>query len=337
MSPRSNHAGVGVLNISKNEDISVPSLDLFAPEEADSSIREFRNQIYHPISALNSEGPFEFRVATSHDEFLHSPFLRLGGGFRILRQDGTHLQNTDDVSVVNLAPDSLWKSIVFEIENVKIEDTSYNYAYKAYFEKILSQSSSAKISHLRNDFFHADSYTAMDANKKDGGNQGYVTRSEYFKNSKILYFNSTLALDICGISRPLPPNLEYRLKLTRNSDEFTLMTTSQNYKIEITELYLEVLKLVPNENRLAQIERKFTSSSLNYSISRSKILKFSVPQGVYDASQHGLFDRGQLPRFILISLSSQNGVSGRTHLNPFNFRHYNISEVCLTKNNVPVC
>lgn len=337
MSPRYNHSGVGVLNIGKNEDVSVPTFDLFNTDGTDSSIREYRNQIYHPISALNSEGPFEFRVTTSHEEFLHTPFLRLGGGFRILKQDGTLLQNTDDVSVVNLAPDSLWRSIVFEIENVKIEDTSYNYAYKAYFEKVLSQSSSAKGTHLRSDFFHADSHTAMDANKKDGGNSGYTKRSEYFKNSKILYFNSTLALDICGISKPLPPNKEYRLKLSRNTDNFTLMSASQNYKIEITDLYLEVLKLVPNENRLSQIERKFTSSSLNYSITRSKILKFSIPQGVYDASQHGLFDRGQLPRFILISLSSQNGVNGRSHLNPFNFRHYNISEVCLTKNNVPVC
>ena len=337
MSPRNNHSGVGVLNTAKNEDISVPSLNLFAPEDVDSSIKEFRNQIYYPISALNSEGPFEFRLTTAQDEFLHTPFLRLGGGFRIIRQDGTHLQNVDDVSVVNLAPDSLWKSIVFEIENIKIEDTSHNYAYKAYFEKLLSQSSGAKSSHLRNDFFYADSYSAMNANDKNGGNSGYVTRSEFIKNSKILYFNSTLALDICGISKPLPPNLEYRVKLTRNSDEFTLLSTSQNFKIELVELYMEVLKLVPNENRLAQIERKFSSSSLNYPISRSKILKFSIPQGVYDASQHALFDRGQLPRFVLIALSAQNGVSGRVELNPFNFKHYNINEVCLTKNNVPVC
>ena len=49
------------------------------------------------------------------------------------------LTDRDDVSVVNLAPDSLWRSMVFEIDNVKIEDTSYQYAYKAYFEKVLSQ------------------------------------------------------------------------------------------------------------------------------------------------------------------------------------------------------
>ena len=47
MSPSTNHSGVGVLNIAKNEDISVPSLNLFAPKEIDSSIREFHNQIYH--------------------------------------------------------------------------------------------------------------------------------------------------------------------------------------------------------------------------------------------------------------------------------------------------
>jgi hypothetical protein len=322
--------------MSKDEDVSIPTFDLFGSTGADSTIRESRNQIYYPITALNDEGPFEFRITTANDEFLHTPFIRLAGGLQIVKTDGGLLTDADDVSVVNLAPDSLWRSIVFEIENTKIEDTSYNYAYKAYFEKVLSQSPLAKESHLRNDFFHSDTPSGMAANNKEGGNAGYVKRASFLKKSKVLYFNITLALDVCGISRPLPPNTVYNIKFNRNDDQFTLLSTTKKYKIQIPELYLEVLKLVPNDNLLGQIERKFTTSPLKYDMARSKISKFSIPKGVYDASQHGLFDRGPLPRFILLSLSLQSGVNGVCTLNPFNFQHYSISEVCLTKNNIPV-
>ena len=336
MSPRNNHSGLGVYNINKGQDVAIPGFDLFSGDAAEGNIKECKNQIYHPITALNSEGPFEFRITTANDEFLHTPFMRLSGGFRILKQDGQAITDRDDVSVVNLAPDSLWRSMVFEIDNVKIEDTSYHYAYKAYFEKVLSQSSAAKETHLRNDFFHPDTPSAMNAHKKDGGNEGYVKRSEFLKNSKILYFNISLALDISGMAKPLPPNTVYSLKLSRNSDAFTLMSEQSLYKIDITELYLEVLKLVPHDNLLGQIEKRFATNPLKYELTRSKILKFSIPRGVYDASQNGLFDRGQLPRFVLICLSTQNGLNGVVSANPFNFQHYSISEICLTKNNVPL-
>ena len=337
MGPRNNnHSGLGVYNINGDQDVAIPGFDLFAGDISEGNIKECRSQIYYPITALNSEGPFEFRISTASDEFLHTPFMRLAGGFRILKQDGQIITDRDDVSVVNLAPDSLWRSMVFEIDNVKIEDTSYQYAYKAYFEKVLSQSVAAKNTHLRNDFFHLDTPTAMNAHKKDGGNEGYVKRSEFLKNSKILYFNNSIALDISGMSKPLPPNTVYSLKLSRNSDDFTIMSENSQYKIDITELYLEVLKLIPQDKLLGQIEKRFMTSPLKYELTRSKILKFSIPRGVYDASRNGLFDRGQLPRFVLICLSTQNGLNGVCSANPFNFQHYSISEICLTKNNVPI-
>ena len=336
MSPRVNHSGLGIHNISKTEDISVPGFDLFTENATESGVKEFKTQIYHPIGGLVSAGPFEFRIITGLNEFLHTAFLRIGGCMKIVRQDGQALGDNDDVSVVNLAPDLLWKSITFEVGNVKVEDTSHAYAFKAFFEKTLSQSISSKETHLRNDFYHEDTPAAMNAYTKDSGNGGYNKRQSFLKNSKELQFNSVLALDVCGISKPLPPRSVYTITINRNSDDFTLMTAQNDYKIEIPELYLEAVKLIPYDNLLGQIEKRFSSSPLKYEITRTKLSKFSIPQGMYDGSRVSLFDRGQLPRFILIGLTNQHGYNGTTRLNPFNFNHYDISEVCLTKNNIPV-
>ena len=336
MSPR-NHSGLGVMNQHHDEDVSVPVFDLFSKSPETSSMKEYRSQIYYSVTPLSHDGPFEFRVTTSADEFLHTPFIRLGGAFQVVRQDGGHLTEKDDVSVVNLAPDSLWRSIAFEIDNVKIEDSSYHYGFKAYFEKMLSQSIGAKYTHLRNDFFKVDKNGSMDVYSKEmSKDSGYLARAESIKQSKLVYFNCTLALDICGISSPLPPNTTYTLKLTRNEDQFTLLSSSKDYKILIPELYLEVLKIIPSTSLLGQIEKRFSSTPLKYELTRSKIQKYSIPSGVFDASQHALFDRGELPRFIMIALTPQAAVSGSSTLNPFNFQHYQLSEVCLTKNNIPV-
>ncbi len=338
MSPRNNSAksGMGPLNISEGEDLSTPMFDLYAGIQTEGATKELRQQIYYPITPITSQGPFEWRITTGPDEFLYMPGLRWGGAFKILLKNGSPITADDDVSVVNLAPEANMRSIVFEIDSQKIEDSSYNYGYRAYIEKTLSQSPAAKLSHMTNELFYSDTGGRESANTTTGGNEGYTTRANLFKLSRPCYWNGPLCLDVCGISKPLPPNMNYVIRMGRNEDGFTIMSKSDKYKIEITQLYLEVQKVIPQDNVLATIERKFSTSPMVYEFTRTKIKRINIPQGVYDGSQHGLFDRGQMPRLVLIGLTEQKGVSGVCTHNPFNFKHFNTSEICLTRNNIPV-
>ena len=329
---------MGASNTSADEDISTPMFDLFHGSiEREGATRTTRQQIIYPVTAINSQGPFEWRIRTGPDEFLYMPGLRWGGAMKVTQKNGAALTDEDDVSIVNLAPEANLKSVVFEIETDKIEDSSYNYAYRAYIEKTLSQSMGAKKTHMINEVYYADTAGRESANTKTGGNAGYDRRAGLIEKSKTCYWNGPLCLDICGVSKPLPPNMTYTIRMTRNEDGFTLMSTkTDKYAIEITDLYLEIQKVIPHDSVLNKIEKRFATSPLVYDMTRTKIKRINIAKGIYDGSQHALFDRGQLPRMVLIGLTDQRGSTGMASHNPFNFKHYNTSEICLTRNNIPV-
>ena len=168
------------------------------------------------------------------------------------------------------------------------------------------------------------------------GNGGYDRRSQMIANSKIVHFSTGLAFDVCGLTKPLPNNTVYTIKLTRNSDQFTIMSKENDYIIEILDLNLEVAKILPTQTYLSHLDKTFATQPMHYDFTRTKILKFGIPKGVYDASQYALFDRGELPRMIMVCLTDQKAMHGVCDINPFNFNHYDLSEICLTKNNIPI-
>ena len=332
MGPRS---GLGPVSQAKDETYITPALDFSNREPSEGGIRGNFSQIYHPISAIDDDGPYEFRVRTNASELLHAPLTRVGGEVQILKSTGEHTTDTDDVSVCNLPIDSMFGAVVVEMESVKIEDTSYCYPYKAFWEKTLSYNRGAKDTHMQNAIYHDDTANFFDTVEGGKGNEGLDRRAVRFKNSKVVHFYIPLSLDISTITKPLPNNTSYVFRFSRNSDAFVLMTNG-GYKIHLKKLYLEVVKLIPQDNVLQNIERRFNSSGLTYEVSHTKIVKYSIPAGVYEASQYSVFDKTTLPRFVMLGLVKQSAFSGNKTNNPFRFIHGDMNEVSLLHNNVPI-
>ncbi len=327
-----NNSGLGHRSHASDEQFVSPVFDLFNKPANESGVKTSRAQKFFPTTSLTNEGPFEFRITTSDSEFLFAPLTRLGGSIKVVRNDGEPLTDTDVVSVVNLPIDSLFQSIVVELNNVKLEDTSYCYHYKSFLEKTLSYGDVAKNSHMKNDIFFMDEPGKFDIITKEG-NSGFRQRAERFSLSKDVHFQIPLSLDLSTISRPLPNNSTYVIRLSRSPDSFVLLAKEDQFRIKIIDLYLEVMKITPSDTMLGQISRRFNSEPLIYPITRSKIKRYTIPAGVFDGSQHGLFESTPLPRFILIGLVDQQSYSGQISKNPYFFQNFSISEIALSHNN----
>jgi len=65
-----------------------------------------------------------------------------------------------------------------------------------------------------------------------------------------------------------------------------------------------------------------------YPIRRVVCKSFAVPQNYLDVSHERLFS-GQLPTRIVIGLVSNRAFNGHAGSNPFNFQHFNLSEIGL--------
>ena len=149
-------------------------------------------------------------------------------------------------------------------------------------------------------------------------------------------FHIALSLDISTLTRPLPPNCNFVLNFARNSDDFTILSKSSEYSLKICDLYLEVTKIIPDASVLNQIERRFISQPMVFPLTRSKLLKYSVPKGVFDGSQYNVFTGEDLPRFILIGFVDQQAFAGAAVKNPYCFQHFNLSEISISHNNLPI-
>jgi len=65
-----------------------------------------------------------------------------------------------------------------------------------------------------------------------------------------------------------------------------------------------------------------------YPIRRVVCKSFTIPQNYLDISHEKLFS-GQLPTRIVIGLVSNRAFNGHAEANPFNFQHFNLSEIAV--------
>ena len=70
------------------------------------------------------------------------------------------------------------------------------------------------------------------------------------------------------------------------------------------------------------------NGTAKYPIRRVVCKTFAVPQNYLDVTHEKLFS-GQLPTRIVVGLVSNRAFNGHLESNPFNFKHYNLSEIAL--------
>ena len=168
--------GIGGLNYPQDEVFS-EGIELF---DDPPTIKDFKSgftQNYHPITGVDSAGPYEFHIAADGKHYLILPQTRLYGVIQIERTTSPVDENFDeakDVGIVNLFPSSLFSHVEIEINGIKISDaTSSCYGYKTTIETILSYGKEAKLSHLQASRFYAD--TSGHHNDKTSDNRGWLT------------------------------------------------------------------------------------------------------------------------------------------------------------------
>ena len=137
-------SGVGGMALDINE-ISSRSFNIFSDHNVDTSFKSGYFMTYYPIGNVDSSGPFEFIVPRDPRNWTDMQKTRLEGRIRVVRSDGNDLDEDDNISVCNLFYQSLFENVLFELENIKLDDPSpRTYPYKAYIETLLSYSKAVK-------------------------------------------------------------------------------------------------------------------------------------------------------------------------------------------------
>ena len=210
-----------------------------------------------------------------------------------------------------------------------------SYAYKAFIENFLSYSRDKKDYDLKNQLYLDDS--------DDDFNKFKLSESDTMKNRRAIlngtkkntgHFCVPLSIDFFQTPVFLCPNVNLKLKILKNKDEFFLLSDGIKAKFKILDLKVR-FRLVETAKIFSDDVTKIALGKANahYPYYMSKIRSNIITAGIQSFIWPSAI-RGRLPKQIILGFLEHSAYSGDYRKNPFVFEHYSINGLCLRINGI---
>lgn len=299
-------------------------LDLFALPSTQTSIESGQWIHCTPISSLSDEGPIEFVMPGTGDDYIDLSHTLLHIKAKILNADSTSLLPDAKTAPVNNWLHSLFNQLDVYLNQKLISPPNNTYAYRAYVETLLNYGPAAKQSHLTCGMWYGDTAKQMDS--CDDNNTGYVKRQLQVKESKTVEMIGHLHGDIFNQDKFLINGVELRVKLVRTKDSFNLMSTTPDakFKVHIDSATLILRKARINPSVLLAHQKILATTAAKYPITRAEVKVLTIPSGVRGKTLDNVF-LGQVPKRCIIGFVDNMAFNGTFNTNPFNFDNHGIN------------
>ena len=338
-------SGVGSLQSSRN-DMLTSALDIFEPHPRDKGLVDGRNFYVHPVT-LSEDGPYDFVIPSEGPlQYLAVGDIRLLGDISIKPTDGKVLKKDDGtvVSLVNGFDQAMWKSIDIEANGKLLTSlSSAHYAYKSYIERVLSYSKEALAAYFSPSTFHPLD-TVSYANRNDLTKYPNLIKEivDFAEENKI-QFSAPLHNDFLNQQRYLPSGINLRIRLHRNTDQFTLFQVKsadatapqRTFKLKIHDLRLQIRKIDIHPKLYEYHLNKWKTQEAIFPFTRTVIKTYNIPTNARAFNIQGMY-KGILPYQIINAFVDTESFNGSIHTNPFYFHHYNINYYQLYHNGKPI-
>jgi hypothetical protein len=336
-----NKQGIGGKNLDQSEYLA-NCLDIFSQPKPDMTMTDGKTITINSVSPITDDGPYQFHINSVDDEYLLMPATRLEGTVKIVKITDAGAEATcaatDDFSVVNLFPLSLFKQIELSVNGTEtVDQSSSTFPYKCFLENTLSYGREAKTTHMRSGGY-LDGSKAVgreEINKTAAGelDSGYTLRRKWVKASKNFHFTTPINADILNAIKLLPPGCNIKLKLIRNTDNFSIIAAEGKYKIKIKDLKLSVRKVKVDSAQVARHAQQFRNGPVIFPFNQSRISTYVIPSGV-DSQTLSNVCHGALPSQIIVGFVDNAAFNGSLTGNPFLFEHQSINNFVFKVNGV---
>ena len=145
-----------------------------------------------------------------------------------------------------------------------------------------------------------------------------------------------LHLDMWLQDKYLLNGVDVRLRLNRSSSDFHLMAHANDYKTIIDEarLYVRRVNVLPKVGN--DISQTLSRTTAKYPIRRVEVKTFTIATGLRSKIEDHVL-QGQLPKRLFIGIVSNAAFNGSHNENPFQFQHYNVSKIEVTRDGQTLC
>lgn len=318
-----------------NKDIGQPQeLSIFASPPNQVAVEKITYTEERPISNLIDDStPIEIVISGAGNDYIDLRKSRLYVKMQILKGDGTKLGDKEKTGIINLPLQSMFSHIDIYMNNKLISVNSNNYPWKAYFKVMLSSGSDEQKSQLQSQLFMKDD-DPMDSVTL---NSGFINRYEFTKNSRVFELEGNLLEDALQLDKYLVNGVDIYMKLFRSSIPFLLMSgeSTPSYKIKILDVFYRTARVKLDPGVILNHRDEIQKSPVQYVINRSHVIQNVIPKGSTEFFWDAMFPKA-LPSKVVIGLVSQKAANGDYTANPFNFQHFNMTNVTMNVNGVEI-
>lgn len=301
-------------------------LDVFLVPGTQTSIDRGQWQDYYPIASLDGNGPVEFVVPGTPDEYVDLAHTRLYLRVKVTKPDGTVPGDGENIpGPVNCFLSSLFSQLDVFLNDKQVTPASNTYPYRTYLENLLSYGKDAKNSFLTSELYYRDTPGKLDAAQNE--NTGLRKRANLLKNSGYsLELIGPLHADIFSQDRLLLNNVNIKVRLIRSKPEFCLITEDEEFKIEIEKAILKVRRVKVAPSVILGHAAALRKGTAKYPIKRVEVKVCAISAGSLGEPKDNLF-QGMIPNRVIIGFIDHDSFNGTYKKNPFNFKHNHLSNL----------
>lgn len=334
MSAPTDISGLGGMGLEEGDikDFMHSGMELFTLPNQEKVMMNGKEIVIRPTNAIDDKGPYIFDVPNDGYEFTLLPLTRLHCEFSVRKADGTAPAATDQVGLVNLAPNAMFNQIDILLNNsITSQQMTRNYHYDNFIVTALSYNYQAKVTHL--EALHLwKECGEKTGNTEDFTDTGLLARAKWVEKGQVASFNIPLNSPLMHSPRLMKPNVNMQIRLHRNEDSFTLMTpkptgtsTQEQYRIKIHDIKLYMRRIIVHPAALSAHQRILSSKPVIYPIVNQRVMDTLISKDTSSITLPSII-RGRIPCQAIFGFVSQEAYKGCYYKNPFYFHHYNINQ-----------
>ena len=313
-------------------------LEIFRPVDLQIALSDGRWQSYQPINSLTNAEILEFVIPGTSNETLDLEKCSLYLKFKIKNLDGSEIAVDDTVMPVNNFFGSLFKNIEVNLNGQLITRPTRDLPYKDYLWRVSSWDMPGGANgNLQNRLigFYKDTPGKADV-KAD--NAAGKKRASWISESKSIELRGRPCIDLFDTDRHLLMNSDMQIKFYLNDPSFFLLhpkAATNRYKVIFEEATLYVRRVTVGDSFVNEINTTLKSKDAIYPFTRREVNVITLPKGIMQHTYENL-SRGILPTNIYIAMVEDKAYAGDYSRSPYNFKHFDVSEIGVYENGTPI-
>lgn len=288
-----------------------------------------------PTSQITAYNPIEFQLAgTNSLDYIDLKGSKLHVKLRVKQANGDNIDADSKVAPVNGFFYALFNQADCYLQGSLISSSNTHYPYKAMMKILLNYGQDAKASQLSSTLFYKDRSGHMDSLTT---NSGAYERKKFISGSKCLELEGNLFHDLFEMDRYLLNMVDVKLKLFRNKPSFCLLSDEEgaDYQIAIEDISVKIKRIKVIPSLIYAHSEVLKTTNAKYPFTKGIMKHITLMQGSTNVVLENIFQDVK-PKRIIMGMTSSDAVNGDYKKNPWNFKHYDIQQITMYCDGIPV-